>query len=137
VIGTASAQHLDVVRALGADEVIDYRATRFEERVRDLDAVLDTVGGETLRRSWGVLKSGGTLVTIAAQSEGTQDPTVRDAFFIVEANRAQLAEIARLIDDGQIRVFLQEALPLAQARQAYARAQGGGHWGKVVLRMVR
>ena len=68
VIGTASAPNLDVVRALGADEVIDYRATRFEESVRDMDAVLDTVGGETLQRSRGVLKSGGTLVTIAARA---------------------------------------------------------------------
>jgi len=136
VIGTASAQNLDFVRALGADEVIDYRATRFEERVSDMDAVLDTVGGETLQRSRGVLKAGGTLVTIAAQSEGVQDPVIRDAFFIVEANHPQLAEIARLIDNRQLRVFLQEAFPLAQARQAYARAQGRGNRGKVVLRVV-
>src|SRR5215471_7912843 len=95
VIGTASAQNLDFVHALGADEVIDYRATRFEERVRDMDAVLDTVGGETLQRSRGVLKSDGTLVTIAAQSEEIKDPVVRDAFFIVVANGPQLAEIAR------------------------------------------
>src|SRR5262245_18993769 len=136
VIGTASAQSLDFVRALGADEVLDYQVTQFEERVRDMDAVLDTVGGETLQRSWGVLKSSGTLVTIATQSEGTQDPAVRDAFFIVEANRRQLAEIARLIDDGQLQVFLQEAFPLAQARQAYEWAQGRGNRGKVVLRVV-
>jgi NADPH:quinone reductase-like Zn-dependent oxidoreductase len=136
VIGTASAHNLDFVRELGADEVIDYRATRFEDIVHDIDAVFDTVGGETLNRSWGVLKSGGKLVTIAAQSEGTRDSAVRDAFFIVEANRSQLAEIARLIDDGQIRVLLQEAFPLAQARQAYERAQGGGNRGKVVLCMV-
>ena len=134
--GTASAQNLDFVRALGADEGTDYRATRFEERVGGMDAVLDTVGGETLQRSWGVLKSSGTLVTIAAQSEGTQAPVVRDAFFIVAANRTQLAEIARLIDDGQLRVFVQEAFPLAQARQAYERAQGGGSRGKVVFRVA-
>jgi NADPH:quinone reductase-like Zn-dependent oxidoreductase len=101
-----------------------------------MDAVLNTVGGETLQRSWGVLKSGGTLVTIAAQSEGTQDPAVRDAFFIVAANRAHLAEMAHLIDAGQIRVFLQEAFPLAQASQAYERAQSGGHRGKVVFRVA-
>ena len=136
VIGTASAQHLGFVRALRADEVIDYRATWFEESVRDMDAVLDTVGGDTLQRSRGVLKSDGTLVTIAAQSEGVKDPVVRDAFFIVEANRSQLAEIARLLDDGQLRVFLQETFPLAPAWQAYERAQGGGTWGKVVLRVV-
>jgi NADPH:quinone reductase-like Zn-dependent oxidoreductase len=136
VTGTTSAQNLDFVRALGADEVIDYRATRFEERVRDIDAVLDTVGGETLQRSRGVLKSSGILVTIAAQSEGVQDPVVSEAFFIVEANRSQLSEIARLIDDGQLRVFLQETFPLAQARQAYERAQGGGNRDKVVLHVV-
>jgi NADPH:quinone reductase-like Zn-dependent oxidoreductase len=122
VTGTASSRNLDFARALGAEEVIDYRATRFEEIARDMDAVLDTVGGETLTRSRGVLKSGGSLVTIAVQSEGSQEPAVRDAFFIVEANRSQLAEIARLIDDGRIRVSLQEAFPLAQARQAYERA---------------
>jgi NADPH-dependent curcumin reductase CurA len=68
VIGTSSAHHLHFVRGRGADEVIDYRATRFEEVVRDIDAVFDTVGGETLTRSWGVLKSGGVLVTIATPS---------------------------------------------------------------------
>ena len=136
VIGTASARNLDFVRELGADEVIDYRTTRFEEIVRDLDAVLDTVGGETLHRSWGVLKPGGKLVTIAAQSERTKDPAARDAFFIVQANRSQLTEIARLIDDGHIRPIVDEAFPLAQAGQAYQRAQAGGHRGKVVLRVV-
>jgi NADPH:quinone reductase-like Zn-dependent oxidoreductase len=79
MIGTASAQNLDFVRALGADEVIDYRATRFEESVRDMDAVLDTVSGETFQRSRGVLKSGGTLIIMAVQSEGVQEPVVRDA----------------------------------------------------------
>ena len=65
--------------------------------------MFDTVGGETLERSWGVLKPGGSLVTIATSGAGTQDPRVRKAFFIVQANRAQLDEIARLIDGGQLR----------------------------------
>src|SRR5438270_432974 len=59
VVGTASAQNLDFVRGLGADEVLDYRATRFEDAVRDVDVVFDTVGDETLERSWGVLRPGG------------------------------------------------------------------------------
>ncbi len=59
MIGTASAHNRDFVRGLRADAVIDYRATRFEDAVRDLDVVFDTVGGETLARSWGVLKPGG------------------------------------------------------------------------------
>ena len=63
VIGTASADHADYVRQLGANEVIDYRQTKFEEIVREVDVVLDTIGGDTQERSWGVLKRGGTLVS--------------------------------------------------------------------------
>src|SRR5499433_1568798 len=98
VIATASADNLDFVRSLGADEVIDYRAERFEDVVRDVDVVFDTVGGETLERSWGVIKLGGRLVTVAASGESTADERIRAAYFIVEPSRAQLAEIARLID---------------------------------------
>ena len=101
VTGTASAANLDFVRSLGADEVIDYRAERFEDVVRDVDVVFDTVGGETLERSWGVLKPGGRLVTVAASGERTTDERIRAAYFIVEPSRAQLMEIARLIDGGR------------------------------------
>src|SRR5262245_57524082 len=69
VTGTASAANLDFVQSLGADEAIDYRVERFENVVRDVDVVFDTVGGETLERSWGVLKPGGRLVTVAASGE--------------------------------------------------------------------
>jgi NADPH:quinone reductase-like Zn-dependent oxidoreductase len=119
VIGTASASNVAFVRGLGADEVIDYRVQRFEDVAHDLDVVLDTVGGETLERSWGVLKPGGRLVTIATSSEGSQDPRVRAAFFIVEANRAQLDKIAGLIDAGHLRPVVDAVFPLAQALQAY------------------
>ena len=67
VITTASVENDSYVRRLGADGVIDYRARRFEERVKEIDAVLDTVGGETLDRSYGVLKRGGIVVSSAAQ----------------------------------------------------------------------
>jgi NADPH:quinone reductase-like Zn-dependent oxidoreductase len=144
VIGTASASNLAFVRGLGADEVIDYRAQRFEQVVRDLDVVFDTVGGETLERSWGVLKPGGRLVTVATSAEGSRDPRVREAFFIVQANQAQLAEIARLIDAGQLRPVVDAVFPLAQARQAYEHkpahgkvvldVAGGGNPGQLVSR---
>jgi NADPH:quinone reductase-like Zn-dependent oxidoreductase len=129
-IGTASGYNQDFVRGLGADEVIDYRATRFEEAVHDLDVVFDTVGGETLARSWGVLRPGGRLVTIATSSEGTTDPRTRAAFFIVQANREQLGRIARLIDEGRLRPVIDAVFPLAQAPQAYERRT---RRGKVVL----
>lgn len=133
VIGTASANNVAFVHGLGADQVIDYRAKRFEDVVHDVDVVFDTVGGETLERSWGVLKSGGRLVTIAASGEGSQDPRTREAFFIVQANRAQLAEIARLIDAGQLRPVVDSAFSLAHARQAYEHKPAHG---KVVLRVA-
>ena len=133
VTGTASAANLDFVRGLGADEVIDYRAERFEDVVRDVDVVFDTVGGETLERSWGVLKPGGRLVTVAASGEQTTDERVRAAYFIVEPSQRQLAEIARLIDGGALRPVVGAVFPLAEARQAY---QHKPSHGKVVLRVV-
>jgi len=130
VIGTASARNVAFVRGLGAEEVIDYRARRFEDVVHGLDVLFDTVGGETLERSWGVLKPGGRLVTIATSGEGTQDPRVREAFFIVQPSRAQLDTIAGLIDAGQLRPLVDAVFPLAQARQAYEHKPVRG---KVVL----
>src|SRR5262249_17547663 len=73
VIGTASAANLDFVRGLGADGVIDYRAARFEDVVRDVDVVFDAVGGETLDRSWKVLSPGGRLVTIVEVEKPADD----------------------------------------------------------------
>ena len=119
VIATASAANVDFVTELGADKVIDYRTTRFETIVRDVDVVLDTVGGETRDRSWGTLGKGGRLVTIAADAERFTQPRVRDAFFIVEPNRAQLIEISRLIDAGVIRAIVGAVFPMENFRQAY------------------
>ena len=133
VIATASAANLDFVRSLGADEVIDYRTERFEDLARDMDVVFDTVGGETLERSWGVLKTSGRLVTVAASGEQTTDERIRAAYFIVEPSRTQLAEIARLIDGGALRPIVGAVFPLAEARQAYQHKPSRG---KVVLRVV-
>ncbi len=132
VIATASAHNFDYVKGLGADEVIDYRAGRFEDAARDVDAVFDTVGGETLARSWGVLKPGGRLVTIAASGEVDPDERTKAAFFIVEANRAQLAEVARLIDGGALRPDVDGTFALAEARAAYEYKP---RRGKAVLRV--
>ena len=132
VTATASAANLDFVRGLGADDVIDYRAERFEERVGGVDAVFDTVGGDTLRRSWRVLKPGGRLVTVAASEEDAQDERTREAFFIVQPRRAELEEIARRIDAGQVRPVVGAEFPLADAIRAY---QTKPLRGKAVLRV--
>ena len=132
VISTCSTGNLDYVRGLGADEVIDYRAERFEQRVLGVDVVFDTVGGDTLRRSWDVLRPGGRLVTIAASEEGSQDERTRAAFFIVEPRRAELEEVARLIDSGEVRPVVGAEFPLADALLAYRHKPARG---KVVLRV--
>lgn len=119
VIATASTANVDFAKALGADEVIDYRTTKFETVVRDVDVVLDTVGGDTRERSWGTLSQGGRLVTIAADGERLTQQRVRDAFFIVEPNRGQLIEISRLIDAGVIRPIVGGVFSMKDFRQAY------------------
>jgi NADPH:quinone reductase-like Zn-dependent oxidoreductase len=136
VIATASSNSADFVRALGADRVYDYRKTRFENLICDVDVVLDTVGDETLDRSWKVLKPGGCVVTIATSSGQSSDSRVRDAFMIVRADASQLAQIAGMIDAGELRVFLGQTFDLAEAREAYDRASNGGIRGKVALRIV-
>jgi NADPH:quinone reductase-like Zn-dependent oxidoreductase len=136
VMGTVSARNVELVHELGADEVIDYHRTPFESVAREMDVVFDTVGGATLDRSWGVLKPGGRLVTIATQSEDSADPRVREAFFVVAPQRAQLSELARLIDSHVLRPVVEAVFPLAQAQQAYARAQQGHLRGKIALQVV-
>ncbi|HZI32376.1 MAG TPA: NADP-dependent oxidoreductase, partial [Candidatus Binatia bacterium] len=135
VIATASAGNLDFVRQLGAHEVIDYQAKRFEDVVHDVDVVFDAVGGETLARSWSVLKPGGKLVTVAAGGAHADEQRVRDAFMLVRADRCQLKQIAALIDAGELRVSVAGVYPLAQAQAAYERASRGGMRGKVALQV--
>lgn len=133
VIATASAGNIDFVKSLGADEVIDYTKTQFETVVGDMDVVLDTVGGETRDRSWGVLKKNGRLVTVAADAEGVKEQRIRDAFFIVESNRNQLMHISHLIDTGILRPVLGAVFSMENYRQAYGRKPVRG---KNVLRIA-
>ncbi|MEO8126194.1 MAG: NADP-dependent oxidoreductase [Bryobacteraceae bacterium] len=133
VFTTVSADDFDFVKDLGADEVIDYKAGPFEDKVSDIDLVFDAVGGETLRRSWGVLKENGRLVTIAADSEGTREERAKQAFFIVEPRRDQLVEIGNLVDAGGLRTVVDTVLPMSRAGDAYAgKVQRSGR-GKMVV----
>jgi NADPH:quinone reductase-like Zn-dependent oxidoreductase len=135
VIGTARMENAEFLRDLGADEVIDYTAVRFEDKVRDVDVVLDAVGGDTLERSWRVLRPGGTLVTIVsgAAPEKAREHDVRGVFFIVKPNRDQLIEIAHLIDAGSLRPIIEATFPLAQAREAFEHGLRQHNRGKLVL----
>ena len=107
-----------------------------------MDIVFDTVGGETLRRSWSTLKPRGRIVTIAAGEEAASEERVKQAFLLVEANGKQLAAIAELLESGKIRTVLDTVIPLSQAPEAFAgtvRRQGrgkvaGDHGGRRVGR---
>ncbi len=138
VIGTASARNRDFLRELGANEIIDYTTTRFEDVVQDVDIVLDTVGSETLERSWKVVKKGGVLVSVVSPPSAEQAKAhgVRPVWFIVEPNRDQLIQIGALIDTGRVRPIIDTVLPLSQARQAYEQGARGHTRGKIVLRVV-
>jgi NADPH:quinone reductase-like Zn-dependent oxidoreductase len=120
VTSTASAHNLEFVRQLGANEAIDYHTAPFEKLPPEFEVVFDTVGGATLDRSWGVLKPGGRMVTIASASESqTNDSRVRNAFFIVEPNAEQLATIGRRIAAGELQAVADKTFPLPDARRAY------------------
>ena len=118
VIATASSEHFELVRQLGA-QVIDYRTEQFQKIVKDVDVVFDTVGGSTLEHSWDTISPGGRIVTIAAESEGTKDERTQKAFFIVETKRDQLIEIGHLIEAGDLKTFVAAVIPFAQASAAY------------------
>jgi len=136
VATTVSAHNFEFVQSLGANQVIDYKAVRFENEVRDIDVVFDAVGGDTLRRSWDVLKQGGRMVTIAADSENTADERERRAFFIVEPNRQQLTEISWRLDAGKLQAVIDATLPFPQALDAYTGAAQKKGRGKQVVTIV-
>ncbi|MCL5966961.1 MAG: NADP-dependent oxidoreductase [Deltaproteobacteria bacterium] len=138
VIGTASKRNHDFLRTLGADETIDYTATRFEDAVRNVDVVLDTMGGDTQKRSWKVLRKGGILVSIltAPPPEEAAAHGMRQAYTFVQPNAAQLVEIAKLADSGKLRPVVETVLPLPEARRAQELSQAGHVRGKIVLRVA-
>jgi NADPH:quinone reductase-like Zn-dependent oxidoreductase len=136
VATTVSAHNDEFVRSLGANQVIDYKTVRFEKEVRDMDLVFDTVGGDTLRRSWDVLTPGGRMVTIAADSENARDEREKQAFFIVEPNRQQLIEISRRLDAGELQAVVDNILPFPQAPDAYTGAAQKKGRGKQVVTLV-
>jgi NADPH:quinone reductase-like Zn-dependent oxidoreductase len=126
VIGAASAATLETVRELGAHETVD-AATRLEDAVEPVDVVFDTTGGERLRRSPALLRSGGRLVSVV------EEPPDGGVYFTVEPNRDQLSSIARLVDRGELLPAPVEVFPLTSAREAFARSLEPGRRGKVVL----
>ncbi|MFJ9341729.1 NADP-dependent oxidoreductase [Streptomyces sp. NPDC101733] len=134
VIGTAGAGKHELVRSLGADEVVDYRAVPFEEAVSEVDVVLDGVGGDTAERSLKVLRPGGRLITLPGPDGLPADPgTVRAQWMLVEPDHLGLRKITELVERGALKPVVETVLPLEQAAKAHEIGELGRTTGKIVL----
>lgn len=139
VIGTASAGKHEFLRGLGADELVDYRTTDFAEAVRDVDVVLDGIGGEYGLRSLRTLRRGGTLVTLPLSELDERlhaeaaERGVRSAAMLVEPDHAAMRSLAALMEAGRLRPEVSAVLPLAEAAKAHELGETGRTTGKIVL----
>lgn len=135
VIGTASKRNHEFLRSLGADEVIDYTTTKFEDVVRNVDVVLDTITGDTQDRSWQIIKKGGIYVSILQppNPEKAAAHGVRSAHVFVQPNVDELNEIARLVDSGKVKPVIEKVFPLQDVRAAQELVATHHARGKVVL----
>jgi NADPH:quinone reductase-like Zn-dependent oxidoreductase len=132
VIGTGRSHSRSLVLDLGADRFVALDSERLEDAADQVDLVFDAAGGQVLAQSAWVVKPGGTLVSVSAFPPfGRGD--AREIFFIQESSRAQLTELARLVDEGHLRPQVGAVYPLAQAAEAYSAKAAGGIPGRVVL----
>ena len=136
VIATTSTRNIDFVQSLGADEVVDYSASRFEDGVHDVDVVLDTVGGDVTERSWRVLRKGGILVSAAGmpQPERAEQHGVRTSGVQAPpAIRPILDQLAALVVDGNLKPLVGERFPLAEVEAAHRASETGHGRGRIIL----
>ena len=135
VTATVRSDTGDLVRDFGAKRVIDVRSEAFDDGGPAYDVVIDTVGGETLDRSYSVLRRGGRLITLSAPPPAgkADEYGVTATFFIVTPNREQLAELADLVDRGRLRVEIAATFPLAKGREAFESRHSNRRAGKTVI----
>jgi NADPH:quinone reductase-like Zn-dependent oxidoreductase len=138
VIGTASSVNHAALTELGVDELVDYRSTRFEDVVHDVDVVLDLVGGETGKRSVDVVHPSGLLVSVPSSSSGealemARDRGIRATGILVEPDQVGLDALVGLVRDGKLKVVVSDEFPFADVAKAHEKAEQGHALGKVVL----
>jgi NADPH:quinone reductase-like Zn-dependent oxidoreductase len=138
VIATASTANQDLLKELGADVAIDYTKQKFEDVAKDVDVVLDSVGKDTLARSYGVVKKGGIIVSIVARLDQNEldKHGIHGATLSVDPNSDELAEIGKLIDEKQIKVIVSQTFPLSEADKAQEQVATGHTRGKIVLKVA-
>jgi len=137
VFATASTANQDFLKQLGADVAVDYKTQKFEDIAKDVDAVIDGVGGETLARSYPIVRKGGIIVSLTDRLDQAQLDKygIRGASLEVQNNGDELAQIGKLIDEKKIKVIVSETFPLTDANKAEAKADTGHARGKIVLKV--
>ena len=138
VLATASTANQDFLKQLGADVAIDYTKQKFEDIAKDVDVVLDSIGGDTLARSYGVVKKGGIIVSLVARPRESEleKHHIRGIALNVEPNSEELAEIGKLVDDKKIKVIVSQTFPLSEAMNAQQQVATGHTRGKIVLKIA-
>jgi NADPH:quinone reductase-like Zn-dependent oxidoreductase len=137
VIATASTPNQDLLKQLGADVAVDYTKTKFEDVAKDVDVVLDSVGKDTLSRSYGVVKKGGFIVSLVARPDQVEldKREIRGASLDVKPDADELAEITKFIEAKKIKPVVSQILPLSEAAKAQEQAATGHTRGKIVLKV--
>src|SRR5262249_11801011 len=138
VITTVSEKHIEFVREIGADDVVDYKKQKFEDMVHEVDMVFDLIGGETRKRSWPVLKKGGILVSTMMEpfDQKMRELGVRAAHFTVQENGEELHEIGSLIDAGKVKPKIGKVFDFNEVGSAFEYVEKGDTEGKVVLKVA-
>jgi NADPH:quinone reductase-like Zn-dependent oxidoreductase len=138
VIATASTANQDLLKQLGADVVVDYTKPNWETTVHDVDFALMPVGGETMKRTYDVMKKGGTIATLTSRADPAEleKRGIRGAPVFSHPDANELAEITKLIDEGKIKPIVSQVLPLADAVKADAQAETHHTRGKIVLKIA-
>ena len=137
VLATASTANQDFLKQLGADVAIDYKTQKFEDIAKDVDVVIDGVGGETLKRSYPIVKKGGIIVSLSDNVDQAQLDKygIRGTSIVVQTSGDELGQIGKLIDEKKIKIVVSETFPLAEAGKAQAKAETGHARGKIVLKV--
>jgi NADPH:quinone reductase-like Zn-dependent oxidoreductase len=138
VIATVSRDDFSYLEELGAEQLIDYKSERFEDKIENVDVVIDLVGGDTLKRSYGVVKKNGLIVTTVGPADETEAKKqgIRIVPFLMKRNPDELEKIGHLLDEGTIRPRIGKIMPLSKAREAEDLSQSGHPHGKLILRIA-
>jgi len=139
VIGTTSESNIELVKSLGADQVIDYKKTDFSEILSEIDVVLDTLGGAVQEKSWKVLKKDGILVSITSNpdEEVAKKYGVRKAFIFIEPNVPVLNELTKLIESGKLKPVVGKVFSLNDIKLAHNLSQSGRAIGKIGIEVIK